>query len=332
MRIDRDAADAAWPALLAMKRLVRASDGSAAPNVAFVRESGAWTVVADGPAFDTATLYASERPDFAPPSGERASSVVRVDPLSGATSIDRSGVLGADDEAVLAAVRLYAPLVFGSGRAVRSGGSFVIAHVAQSLDARIACVNGHSQWISNDANLRHAHRLRALHDAVVVGGRTVERDDPRLTVRLVDGDDPARVILSGSASVLRGEASYRALDGGVVVCREDAETGAAHGAEVLSVPSPATGLLTPRSVLDALRRQRLATVFVEGGGMTLSAFLEHGAIDVLHVHVAPIVLGSGVASFTLPEIACVQDARRFDVAHFDLDGEMLFECRPVCAE
>lgn len=328
MRIERSAADAAWSALLAMKRLVRASDGPVAPDVAFVRDSGTWTVVTDGPAFEAATLYASERADFEPP-GSSPSRVVRVDTDSGRAWIDGAD---ADGDPLLGVVRLYAPLVYAAGRAVRAGGSFVIAHVAQSLDARIACTNGHSQWISNEANLCHAHRLRALHDAVVVGGRTVERDDPRLTVRLVDGDDPARVILSGSASVLRGEAGYRALDGGVVVCRADAEASDAHGAEVLSVPSPATGLLTPRSVLDALRRQRLATVFVEGGGTTLSAFLEHGAIDVLHVHVAPIVLGSGIASFTLPTIERVQDARRFDVTHFDLDGEVLFECRPARRE
>src|SRR5215471_16472248 len=80
---------------------------------------------------------------------------------------------------------LYVPLCVGNGSDL-----LTIAHLAQSLDGRIASVSGKSQFISGKENLVHAHRLRALCDAVLVGRRTVEEDDPQLTTRLCPGPSP----------------------------------------------------------------------------------------------------------------------------------------------
>src|SRR5947209_20253835 len=70
----------------------------------------------------------------------------------------------------------------------------VTIHYAQTLDGRIATRTHSWQWISGDASLALAHRLRAEHDAVMVGLGTVVADDPRLTVRLVPGSSPLRVV------------------------------------------------------------------------------------------------------------------------------------------
>ena len=85
---------------------------------------------------------------------------------------------------------LYLPLA-----AVAHRRSFVLAHLAQSLDGRIATKSGASQWLTGAADLLHTHRLRALADAVIVGAGTVFQDDPRLTVRHCSGEQPVRVVL-----------------------------------------------------------------------------------------------------------------------------------------
>src|SRR5918997_2374975 len=71
----------------------------------------------------------------------------------------------------------------------------VTVSYAQTLDGRLATVGGSSQWISSSESLRFAHTLRAKHEAIMVGAVTVCRDDPRLTVRLVPGKDPLRVVV-----------------------------------------------------------------------------------------------------------------------------------------
>ena len=235
-----------------------------------------------------------------------------------------------DDSLDFAAFRLYLPIVLGAWNAMSRGRPFVTAHLAQSLDGKIACSNGHSQWIGNTANLHHAHRLRALHDAVVVGRRTLEVDDPQLTVRHVPGPSPRRVVLSASGSALRTPCERRAFtgDGATVVVLEGAwAEPAPEGVEVLVARAGAAGYCDPVAITDALRRRGYSSLFVEGGATTISTFLAAGAIDLLHLHIAPIVLGSGVDSFALPEITTIGDGKRFVIATFAMDGEVLLECR-----
>ena len=71
----------------------------------------------------------------------------------------------------------------------------VIAQAGQSVDGRIATTTGQSHYVTGPADLRRLHRLRALVDAVIVGAGTVAADDPRLTVREVEGNNPTRVVL-----------------------------------------------------------------------------------------------------------------------------------------
>ena len=78
-------------------------------------------------------------------------------------------------------------------------GPLVIGQLGQTLDGRIATAVGHSHYVNGAVALDHLHRLRALVDAVVVGAGTVTADDPSLTVRRVDGDNPVRVVLTPEA-------------------------------------------------------------------------------------------------------------------------------------
>jgi len=220
---------------------------------------------------------------------------------------------------------LYMPLCVGAGCH-----QLVVGHLAQSLDGRIATESGASQFISGQEDLEHAHRMRALFDAVVVGAGTVEKDDPRLTTRLVSGSHPTRVVidpqrrLGGGYSVFRDGESPTLL-----VCAagpDAASAGEQHGhADLVTVECDASGLAIA-DILAALRARGLTRIFIEGGGVTLSRFLAAGALDRLHVAVAPCILGSGRAAFSLPVIEQLSDAVVFECRHFAMGPDILFDC------
>lgn len=240
----------------------------------------------------------------------------------------------ARSDTVPSALRLYLPIISGTARARARGGVHVTGHLAQTLDGRIACLTGDSQWIGNAGNLRHAHRLRALHDAVLVGSITVDRDNPALTVRHVAGRNPRRVVLNGSASTLdrRADLKVFADPGCVLVCaRAHAARARDAGVDVIELDPLADGSLPIPELLAALATRGLHSLFVEGGGYTLSRFLAADSLDLLHLHIAPLILGSGVPTFALPVVERLTQARRFHSQHFDVDGELLVACAPMAA-
>jgi diaminohydroxyphosphoribosylaminopyrimidine deaminase/5-amino-6-(5-phosphoribosylamino)uracil reductase len=223
---------------------------------------------------------------------------------------------------------LFAPLC----APVPAGSSFVLGRVAQSLDGYIATREGESVWISGPEDLRHTHRLRALSDAVMVGARTVRADNPMLTTRLVEGPSPVRVILDPDC---RLDDRYRVFHDGpetLLLCGPDAErTGRVGTAVVVPVPCGPSGL-DIEAILALLRARGLRRIFVEGGGVTVSRFLAAGALDRLHVTVAPLVMGGGVPAFPLPPIGRLEDGRRFAWTAHRIGADILFDIPLARAE
>jgi riboflavin-specific deaminase-like protein len=231
-----------------------------------------------------------------------------------------------DDETELGArrlIELYLPLCRDCPE------RFVVAHLGQSLDGRIATVDGSSQWVTGPEDVAHNHRMRALFDAVVVGAGTIHSDDPQLTVRLVPGANPTRVVLDPRRRLGADHGVFS--DGAaptLVVCGDQVgRRGARLGqAEVIGVPSR-DGSLCCLAVLDALAARGLRRIFIEGGGITVSRFLAAGCLHRLQITIAPLIIGSGRPSISLPEIGRLSDGLRPTVRKFDLGRDVLFECR-----
>ena len=219
-------------------------------------------------------------------------------------------------------------------------GSFVVGQLGQSLDGRIATISGHSHYINGPEDIERLHRLRALVDAVVVGAGTVAADDPRLTVRKVEGANPVRVALDprgdldperamftdGAAPTLwmkgatKADPSTRSSKADI----DDEQQGVTDSVEVVRLPLE-SGAFDPNDVLAELRTRGLHRIMIEGGGVTVSHFLEAGLLDRLHVSVAPLLIGSGRPGITLPEIQTLDEARRPPARHFLLGSDVLFD-------
>jgi riboflavin-specific deaminase-like protein len=202
----------------------------------------------------------------------------------------------------------------------------VVGQIGQSLDGRIATVTGHSHYINGPAGLAHLHRLRALVDAVVIGVGTALADNPQLTVRRIAGPNPARVVidprgrLTGSARVFAGDGARRlVLTAEGIRCKVPTEV------EVIALPA-IEGRIAPADILAALAARGFRRVLIEGGAETVSRFLSAGCLDRLHVMVAPVILGSGRASFILPPIDRADQAMRIPVRTTQFDGDLLLDC------
>lgn len=225
----------------------------------------------------------------------------------------RAGRLTESERAMWSLYGVYAlaPLLArAQGRAVS------VSHFAQSLDGRIATVTGHSRWIGDDANREHAHRMRALCDAILVGVNTLRRDKPRLNVRHVPGEDPVRVVLGGGVEDLKALGQVEgapALLIGARCAKSSERAEASSGvASWLSLPRDDSGRVSASAVLKALKSRGLNSVYIEGGSRTTSHFLNSSVLDIIQVHVAPLILGGGVSAFSLEGVDTVDEAVRFE--------------------
>jgi 5-amino-6-(5-phosphoribosylamino)uracil reductase/diaminohydroxyphosphoribosylaminopyrimidine deaminase/5-amino-6-(5-phosphoribosylamino)uracil reductase len=234
------------------------------------------------------------------------------------------------DPVLATAARVYLPVILGAARAKREGRSFVAGHLTQTLDGRIACENGQSQWIGNEADLHHSHRMRALLEGVIVGATTALHDNPQLTVRHVSGADPRRVVLSGRGRALAGADKLQMMQapGCEVFAGESSACTVAEPSVVVHSVETEDGSIDPRVVLSKLRERNLHSLYLEGGSGTLSSFLQAGCIDLLQVHIASIVLGSGLPGLQLPAVDHVDQGRKLHMDHAMLDGHVLLTCVP----
>ena len=221
-------------------------------------------------------------------------------------------------------LELYLPI--SSATAARP---ITIGHLGQSLDGFIATHSGDAIQVTGPENILHLHRLRALCDAVVVGAGTVAADNPRLTTRLVAGNNPVRVILDSGCRLPvahtvfndRAALTLRACAAGSVAAAQ----ARARGEGTLEVAA-CDGALDLQDLLRQLRARGYSRIFVEGGGVTVSSFLTAGLLDRLHIAIAPLLIGEGRPAIRMPPQLRLQDCLRLQHRVYRAGCDILFDC------
>lgn len=203
----------------------------------------------------------------------------------------------------LAFLLLYLPFCFFSLKAFEMRCAVSLLHLAQSLDGKIAANNGNSKWIGNQENLVHSHRLRALFDGILIGSRTLKIDKPRLSVRLVKGPDPVKIVVGNSPCVFDSLLEAN----GQVIFISSQELPENEKIKNIIIPN-GSGYIHSKAILTALYERGIDSLFIEGGAVTASRFIADHSVNFLQLFISPRILGSGISCFNLNEITQIDDS------------------------
>ncbi len=184
-----------------------------------------------------------------------------------------------------------------------TGLPLVTLKLAQTLDGKIATITGDSKWISGPSSLRFTHRLRSFHHAVLVGVNTIIRDDPRLTVRLVEGRNPRRIIVDSKlrilleCNVLKGKSAPSTIIATTSLSdQRKANRIRSAGVEVWCIRKDRSNHVDLQHLLRELGKTNIRSILVEGGSRVLTSFLRRRLADYILVIIAAKIVGKGINS------------------------------------
>ncbi len=202
---------------------------------------------------------------------------------------------------------------------------FITLKVAQTADGYVAAPNGDSKWISCKESRTLVHRWRSQDDAVLVGRNTALHDNPQLTVRLVEGRQPKRVVLDGPFELPRNlnlfsdsfEEKTMIVTHNKKKAQQDADPmlkmlqSNYFRGEIITVEKDDSGHVSLREALHKIYDSGIHSILVEGGQQLSSALLRQGLVDRLQLFIAPKILGGGAKSIINLNINRMEDIRPF---------------------
>ncbi|MBA0555042.1 hypothetical protein Golob_014105 [Gossypium lobatum] len=191
---------------------------------------------------------------------------------------------------------------------------FSVLKYAMTLDGKIAASSGHAAWISSKLSRNRVFELRGRSDAIIVGGNTVRRDNPRLTARHGGGHMPIRIVLSQSLD-LPEEANLWDLSdvSTVVVTQRGARRSfqrylASKGVEVVEFD-----ILNPRDVMEYFHDRGYLSILWECGGTLAASAISSGVIHKVFAFVAPKIIGGKNAPSPVGELGMVEMSQALDL-------------------
>ena len=184
---------------------------------------------------------------------------------------------------------------------MRNNKIFITLKYAQTLDGRIATFKGNSRWISSEESRIYAHKLRSSNDAVLIGVKTVIKDNPTLTTRLVKGKNPLRVIVDSCLTTPIDSRIIKDVSSNPVVIAITVKAPSKRirqfekkGVEIIVVKQDKNKRIDLRELISILSKKGIKRLLVEGGSKVITSFLKEKLPDRLIVIIAPIIMGKGI--------------------------------------
>jgi diaminohydroxyphosphoribosylaminopyrimidine deaminase/5-amino-6-(5-phosphoribosylamino)uracil reductase len=178
---------------------------------------------------------------------------------------------------------------------------------AQTIDGKIADAAGVSKWISSEPSRKLVHNLRSEFDAVLVGRKTVENDNPQLTVRHIKGRNPYRIVMDKQLipNLNSNLFSDEYTDRTIIVTSSLPDEFLKKLFEQRKIRVINAKLKDERiDLTDALKnisKTGIASILVEGGAYTYTEFIRQNAADELMFFISPRMMGKGIGTFSFEE-------------------------------
>ncbi len=209
---------------------------------------------------------------------------------------------------------------------------YVTLKIAQTLDGKIADQNRDSKWITSISSRRIVHTLRSKYDAVLIGSNTVEKDDPNLTVRLVEGRNPKRIIADTNLSL---NLNHKIFSGNtdrnlIILTSEKSATKERKikrlqnsGAKILFIKENENGLIDLKSALRELGKHKIASLLIEGGSKMFTSIIRENLYDNIFLFLAPKILGTGLSAVDNLGNKTIKQALKVQIKSVERNGDDL---------
>ena len=205
---------------------------------------------------------------------------------------------------------------------------FVTIKYAQTLDGRIATATGQSKWISSAASLKFTHKLRAQHDAILVGAGTVIKDNPELTVRLVRGRNPLRIIVDSAlkipakSKVLQNLSQNKTIIATIKKASDPQFQRFTNlGAEVITIAADKQGNVDLKKLLKILAQKNISSLLIEGGAQIITSILMNNLANRMVTVIAPKIIGKGIEAVGDLKIRNLDSAKKLSIRKITRSGD-----------
>jgi diaminohydroxyphosphoribosylaminopyrimidine deaminase / 5-amino-6-(5-phosphoribosylamino)uracil reductase len=184
-------------------------------------------------------------------------------------------------------------------KTITKGLPYITLKIAKSADGYIADNTGKSKWISSIKSREYVHKLRNEYDAVLIGRKTLEKDNPELTVRHIKGRNPYRIIID---SKLKSSLKFKVFQDKfknktiiITSCVDENKLKIFNdaGIKVIKVKPKGNKILL-KSGLRQLTKLGISSILIEGGAITANEFLSQNLADELYIFTSPKLLKSGI--------------------------------------